>query len=82
MNELEELEQEELDAKMLEAPTPAMKVPNVPSHEPGKYLSKWPCRILSPWSLMLKQLSAMRTNTSVEDDEEAELKALQASMAM
>jgi hypothetical protein len=31
---------------------------------------------------MLKQLSAMRTNTSVEDDEEAELKALQASMAM
>jgi charged multivesicular body protein 4 len=40
MNELEELEQEELDAKMLEAPTPAMKVPNVPSHEPGRYFSK------------------------------------------
>ncbi|CAO3660285.1 unnamed protein product [Umbelopsis ramanniana] len=59
LNELEELEQEELDAKMLEAPTPAMSVPNVPSHEP-----------------------AVRTNTSVEDDEEAELKALQASMAM
>lgn len=37
MNELEELEQEELDAKMLEAPTPAMSVPNVPSHEPGSY---------------------------------------------
>lgn len=27
-------------------------------------------------------ITAVRTNTSVEDDEEAELKALQASMAM
>ena len=34
-------------------------------------------RYLSPLSI-----TAVRTNTSVEDDEEAELKALQASMAM
>jgi hypothetical protein len=35
LNELEELEQEELDAKMLESAPPAMRAPNVPSHEPG-----------------------------------------------
>jgi len=58
MNELEELEQEELDAKMLETVPPAMRAPNVPSHEP------------------------VSLNTAVEDDEEAELKKLQASMAM
>ncbi|KAG2176420.1 hypothetical protein INT43_005660 [Umbelopsis isabellina] len=57
LNELEELEQEELDAKMLESAPPAMRAPNVPSHEPAM-------------------------NTAVEDDEEAELKKLQASMAM
>ncbi|OAD73365.1 hypothetical protein PHYBLDRAFT_21078 [Phycomyces blakesleeanus NRRL 1555(-)] len=35
LNELEELEQEELDAKMLETPSPAVYTPNVPRHEPG-----------------------------------------------
>ncbi|CAO3665368.1 unnamed protein product [Rhizopus microsporus] len=58
LNELEELEQEELDAKMLETPSPVITAPNVPVHVP-----------------------ASRTN-DIEDDEEAELKALQASMAM
>ncbi|KAL1934211.1 hypothetical protein VTP01DRAFT_6393 [Rhizomucor pusillus] len=58
LNELEELEQEELDAKMLNTPAPAVYTPDVPAHEPG------PKRRVS------------------EDDEEAELKALQASMAM
>ncbi|ORY91314.1 Snf7 family [Syncephalastrum racemosum] len=58
LNELEELEQEELDAKMLETPAPSVYTPNVPSHEP-----------------------AAKGRVS-EDDEEAELKALQASMAM
>ncbi|KAI9244020.1 Snf7 family [Phascolomyces articulosus] len=37
LNELEELEQEELDAKMLDTPAPAMDVPDVPSHEPSKF---------------------------------------------
>ncbi|KAG1198674.1 hypothetical protein G6F62_010066 [Rhizopus arrhizus] len=58
LNELEELEQEELDAKMLETPSPVVTAPNVPVHVP-----------------------AARAN-EVEDDEEAELRALQASMAM
>ncbi|EIE77900.1 hypothetical protein RO3G_02604 [Rhizopus delemar RA 99-880] len=59
LNELEELEQEELDAKMLETPSPAVSAPNVPVHAPA----------------------AARAN-AFEDDEEAELRALQASMAM
>ncbi|KAL0085535.1 Snf7 family [Phycomyces blakesleeanus] len=58
LNELEELEQEELDAKMLETPSPAVYTPNVPRHEPE------------------------RNKRIEEEDEEAELKALQASMAM
>ncbi|KAI7869479.1 Snf7-domain-containing protein [Spinellus fusiger] len=58
LNELEELEQEELDAKMLETPSPAVYTPNVPVYEP------------------------IRRTRVEEDDEEAELKALQASMAM
>ena len=40
LNELEELEQEELDAKMLDTPAPAMDVPDVPSHEPSKLLAR------------------------------------------
>ncbi|KAI8340474.1 Snf7 family [Chlamydoabsidia padenii] len=36
LNELEELEQEELDAKMLETPAPAVYTPNVPTHEPER----------------------------------------------
>ncbi|CAO3699113.1 unnamed protein product [Rhizopus stolonifer] len=59
LNELEELEQEELDAKMLETPSPVVSAPNVPVHVPA----------------------AARVNED-EDDEEAELRALQASMAM
>ncbi|CAO3595200.1 unnamed protein product [Absidia cylindrospora] len=58
LNELEELEQEELDAKMLETPAPAVYTPNVPTHEPERH------------------------KTRVEDDEEEELEALKASMAM
>lgn len=38
LNELEELEQEELDAKMLETPSPVVSAPNVPNHMPGKSL--------------------------------------------
>lgn len=38
LTELEELEQEELDAKMLETPAPAVYTPNVPTHEPGNDL--------------------------------------------
>ncbi|KAG2222837.1 hypothetical protein INT45_000452 [Circinella minor] len=57
LNELEELEQEELDAKMLDTPAPAMDVPDVPSHEP------------------------IARRRKSEEEEEAELKALQASMA-
>jgi charged multivesicular body protein 4A/B len=79
---LEELEQEELDAKMLEAPTPAMNVPNVPSHEPGTSIVYFPFVDSLQRLLIYFPITAVRTNTSVEDDEEAELKALQASMAM
>ncbi|KAI8967768.1 Snf7 family [Mycotypha africana] len=58
LNELEELEQEELDAKMLETPSPVVSAPNVPNRVPTH-------------------------NTQIEeDDEEAELRALQASIAM
>ncbi|KAI8064621.1 Snf7 family [Gongronella butleri] len=57
LNELEELEQEELDAKMLDTPGPALVTPNVPTHEPERA-------------------------TRVENDEEEELEALKASMAM
>jgi charged multivesicular body protein 4 len=42
LTELEELEQEELDAKMLETPAPAVYTPNVPTHEPGNYPTKCP----------------------------------------
>ncbi|KAI8139535.1 Snf7 family [Fennellomyces sp. T-0311] len=35
LNELEELEQEELDAKMLDTPAPAMDTPDVPIHTPA-----------------------------------------------
>lgn len=40
LNELEELEQEELDAKMLETPSPVVSAPNVPVHVPGKTTAK------------------------------------------
>lgn len=43
MNELEELEQEELDAKMLETPSPVVSAPNVPNHMPGKDVSTGVC---------------------------------------
>lgn len=36
LNELEELEQEELDAKMLDTPAPAVVTPDVPVHKPCK----------------------------------------------
>jgi charged multivesicular body protein 4 len=36
---LEELEQEELDAKMLETPSPVVSAPNVPNHMPGKSIN-------------------------------------------
>ncbi|KAI9276210.1 Snf7-domain-containing protein [Sporodiniella umbellata] len=61
LNELEELEQEELDAKMLETPSPVVSAPNVPLHTP---------------------VNAHKSTSATEDDEEAELRALQASMAM
>ncbi|CDS14366.1 hypothetical protein LRAMOSA06535 [Lichtheimia ramosa] len=57
LNELEELEQEELDAKMLDTPAPAVVTPDVPVHKPSK-------------------------GSVSEDEEEKELKALQASMSM
>ncbi|KAI9317694.1 Snf7-domain-containing protein [Dichotomocladium elegans] len=58
LNELEELEQEELDSKMLDTPAPAVITPNVPVHHP------------------------VHKGSVSEDEEEAELKALQASMSM
>ncbi|CAO3626868.1 2-Hacid_dh_C domain-containing protein [Mucor velutinosus] len=58
LNELEELEQEELDAKMLETPSPVVSAPNVPTRVP------------------------IHNVTVEEDDEEAELRALKASIAM
>lgn len=76
LNELEELEQEELDAKMLETPSPVITAPNVPVHVPGKINVK---RRKNCYIICI--CIASRTN-DIEDDEEAELKALQASMAM
>lgn len=40
LNELEELEQEELDAKMLDTPAPAVITPDVPVHKPCKLSRK------------------------------------------
>ncbi|CEP10023.1 hypothetical protein [Parasitella parasitica] len=58
LEELEHLEQEELDAKMLETPSPVSSAPKVPPHKPvGNKIN------------------------SEESDEEAELRALQATMA-
>ncbi|KAG0172177.1 ESCRT-III subunit protein snf7 [Apophysomyces sp. BC1034] len=56
--ELEELEQEELDAKMLETPSPALSTPNVPTYEPARKVRP------------------------VEDEDDAEIEALKAEMAM
>lgn len=77
LNELEELEQEELDAKMLETPSPVITAPNVPVHVPGKIYIKRERKNCYITCICI----ASRTN-DIEDDEEAELKALQASMAM
>lgn len=77
MNELEELEQEELDAKMLETPSPIVSAPNVPKTMPGKervIIIMIVSRVSNPICLLVK--------AEKEDDEEAELRALQASMAL
>lgn len=75
---MEELEQEELDAKMLETPSPAVSAPNVPVHAPGKDRCIHNYRLLRFFFCF----SAAARANAFEDDEEAELRALQASMAM
>ena len=63
--ELDALEQEELDAKLLDAePVPQIQLPNVPAAEPKIAQPPRPSRV------------------QVDDDEDAELAELRASMAM
>lgn len=73
---MEELEQEELDAKMLETPSPVVSAPNVPKNMPGK-IGKIYILII-----ILTILIVYNKTVVEEDDEEAELRALQASIAM
>lgn len=73
MDELEKMEQEELDAKMLETPSPVITAPNVPMHVPGNVFFVYYFELLT-WNIASK-------NTIVEDDEEEELAMLRASMS-
>lgn len=91
MAELDELEQEELDKKLMETERPPqMGLPSVPNHEPGKHalyvplpetesvFASYSCYLHLFWFFFFFVL----TQVEEEDEEEAELRELRESMAM
>ena len=70
--ELEALEQEELDSKLVGVDVPSQKVPTVAERRMSPYI----------WDIGLMAEPAQKGKSKEEEDEEAELRALQAEMAI
>ena len=68
--ELEQLEQEELDTKLIGVDVPSQRMPTAPER-----------RISPTWSNLTAE-PVQKQKTKEEEDEEAELRALQAEMAI